>query len=71
MLNKINISPGIQKLIVYVVLTVVTLAVFWQVHQYDFINYDDHAYITENSNIKSGITLEGIRWTFTTKYLGL
>jgi len=56
MLNKINISPGRQKLIVYLVLAVVTLAVFWQVNHYDFINFDDPGYITENSRIQSGIT---------------
>ena len=64
MLNKINISPRKQKLIVYIVLTVVTLAVFWQVNQYDFINLDDHVYVTENSHIQSGITLDGFRWAF-------
>jgi protein O-mannosyl-transferase len=66
MLNKINISPNRQKLIVYIVLTVVTLAVFWQVNQYDFINLDDSAYVTENSHIQSGITLDGLRWAFST-----
>jgi hypothetical protein len=71
MLNKINISPDKQKLIVYLILTAVTLAVFWQVNQYDFINYDDNVYVTENSHIQSGITLDGFRWAFSTKYLGL
>ncbi|MCX5849222.1 MAG: tetratricopeptide repeat protein [Deltaproteobacteria bacterium] len=71
MLNKLNISPERQKLIIYIVLTVVTLAVFWQVNQYTFINFDDNLYVTENSHIKSGITLEGFRWAFGTKYLGL
>ena len=37
MLNKININPQRQILIVYVALAVVTLAVFWQVNQYDFV----------------------------------
>ncbi len=71
MLNKINISPGGQKLIVYIVLTVVTLAVFWQVNQYDFINFDDPVYVTENSHIQSGITLDGFRWAFSTRYADL
>ena len=68
MLNKINISPGKQKLIVYIVLTVVTLAVFWQVNQFDFINFDDNVYVTENIHIQSGITLDGFRWAFSTTY---
>ena len=71
MLNKINISPDRQKLIVYLVLTVVTLAVFWQVNQYDFINFDDNLYVTDNSHIQPGITLNGFLWAFSTKYFGL
>jgi protein O-mannosyl-transferase len=68
MLNTINCSQGRQKLIVYVVLVLVTLAVFWQVNQYDFIILDDDVYVTANSHIKSGITLDGIRWAFGTTY---
>ena len=64
MLNKININPRKQKLIVYIVLTLVTLAVFWQVNRYDFINIDDNVYVTGNSHIQSGITLDGFRWAF-------
>ena len=59
MLNKLNISPQRQSLIVYVVLVIVTLAVFWQVNQYDFVNFDDDIYLTENYHIKPGITLDG------------
>jgi protein O-mannosyl-transferase len=70
MLNKINISPDRQKLIVYLILTVVTLAVFWQVNQYGFV-FDDQGYVTENSHIQSGITLDGFRWAFSTRYFSL
>ncbi len=69
MLNKINISPQKQKLIIYIVLILATLAVFWQVNHYDFINYDDPIYITANNHIQSGITPDGIRWAFSTRYL--
>jgi hypothetical protein len=68
MLNKININPGSQKLIVYIVLTVVTLAVFWQVNQFDFVNFDDDIYLTKNYHIKPGITQNGISWAFSTTY---
>ena len=71
MLNKININPDRQKLIVYIVLTVVTFTVFWQVNQYDFVNFDDQVYITGNSHIQSGITLDGFRWAFNTRYANL
>jgi len=69
MINKIDLTPQKQKLIVYVLLTIVTCAVFWQVNQYDFINFDDHAYVTGNSYIRSEFTWDGIRWIFSAKYL--
>jgi len=65
MLNKINISSKERILIVYIVLAIVTLAVYWQVNQYSFV-FDDTDYVTENSHVKSGITLEGFRWAFST-----
>ena len=68
MLNKLNINSRKQKLIVYVVLTVVTLAVFWQVNHYGFINLDDPVYVMENIHIQSGITLDGFRWAFSSTY---
>ena len=68
MLNKLNIGLTKQKLIVYIILTAVTLAVYWQVNQFDFIDLDDFVYVTENFHLKSGITLSGIRWAFVTTY---
>ena len=68
MLNKINISSQKQILIVYIILTLVTLAVFWQVNQYDFISIDDPVYVTQNIHIHSGITPDGLRWAFNTTY---
>ena len=73
MLKKINISLDNQTkiLIVYIALTIVTLAVFWQVNLYDFINFDDQVYVTQNSHIRSGISLESFRWAVSTKYFDL
>jgi protein O-mannosyl-transferase len=69
MTDKItNFSSGKQKLIVYIVLALVTFAVYWQVHNFDFINFDDVSYVIENPHIRSGITPEGFLWAFGTKY---
>jgi hypothetical protein len=70
-MNNINISPQKQKLIVYIILTIATLAVFWQINGYEFINFDDQVYVIENSHIQSGITLDGLRWAFSTRYADL
>ena len=73
MLKKINnsLDNQIKILIVYIALTIVTLAVFWQVNLYDFINFDDQVYVTQNSHIRSGISLESFRWAVSTKYFDL
>ncbi|MCE5211425.1 MAG: tetratricopeptide repeat protein [Deltaproteobacteria bacterium] len=68
MFKKINISSKEKKLIICVVLAMVTLAVYWQVNQFDFVNIDDGVYVTENSHLQSGLTLKGLRWAFTTTY---
>jgi tetratricopeptide (TPR) repeat protein len=66
-----DIDPKKQKLVIYIVLTIATLAVFWQVHHFDFIDFDDNFYVTENSHVWSGLTLDGVRYAFTTKYTDL
>jgi tetratricopeptide (TPR) repeat protein len=68
MLNKPAITNERLKLIVYIVLALLTLAVYRQVNQFEFINLDDNIYVTENSYLQSGSTLEGIRWAFITTY---
>lgn len=47
-------------------LVLCTLSVFWQVKDFDFVNYDDDLYVFENSLVKEGVTLKGIYWSFQT-----
>jgi protein O-mannosyl-transferase len=47
-------------------LAVVTLAVYGQVIHHQFINLDDDLYISNNPMVTKGLTLEGIKWAFTT-----
>jgi Flp pilus assembly protein TadD len=54
------------QLLMALFLVVVTLAVFWQVRNHEFLNYDDGAYVTENRQVQSGLTLRGVVWAFTT-----
>jgi tetratricopeptide (TPR) repeat protein len=70
MLDKFNIS-GKQSILVVLMLIILTLGVYWPVQNYDFINFDDPMYITKNSHVQLGITLDGLRWAFSTKFFGL
>jgi len=51
---------------VYSVLTLSILLVFWQVRNFDFVNYDDKDYVYENPHVLNGLTPDGIIWAFTT-----
>ena len=48
-----------------VILFTFVFAVYGRAVHYDFINFDDPRYITENSDIQSGIHYENIQWAFT------
>jgi len=41
------------------------LAVFWRVTGFALVNYDDGTYVTENHNLRLGLTGTGIRWALT------
>ena len=55
---------------IYLALALTTLAVFWPVHSFGFLNYDDLGHVTENRHVAGGLSLDGIIWAFTTNYFG-
>lgn len=51
-------------------LVAATLLVYGQVRHFEFINYDDTEYVTENVNVRGGLIVEGIVWAFRTVHAG-
>jgi hypothetical protein len=49
-------------------LIVASMAVFSQVRNYDFVNYNDNRYVTENRHVQAGLTWDGAVWAFTTTH---
>ncbi len=47
-------------------LAVAVLAIYWQTLGYQFIGFDDDAYIQNNPSVRGGLTWAGIGWAFTT-----
>lgn len=41
-----------------------TIALYFQVTGFDFLNFDDPSYVYENDTVKQGITWHGIVWAF-------
>lgn len=50
------------------ILTAGVFAVFSQVVSYDFVDYDDHIYVSDNLHIKDGLTIESVKWAFTSTH---
>jgi protein O-mannosyl-transferase len=57
-----------KKWMILLFLSATTLLAFWQVVHCDFINYDDPDYVSENIHLRNGISIEGMRWAFTTTH---
>jgi protein O-mannosyl-transferase len=53
-------------LLVALCLIIGIIVVYLKVQKYDFVGYDDELYVTQNHYVQKGISLEGIKWAFTT-----
>jgi arylsulfatase A-like enzyme/Tfp pilus assembly protein PilF len=55
--------------LVPILLVALVFAVFLQVRDHEFVDYDDHPYILENPNLRDGLGLESATRAFTTPYV--
>ena len=53
------------NILVCLFLVISVLSVYLQVRHHAFINYDDTSYVTENTYVQAGLTLESVIWSFT------
>jgi tetratricopeptide (TPR) repeat protein len=51
-------------LIIAVFLTMAIVAVYFQVHQHEFVVYDDRVYVTDNPFVRDGLSARGVNWAF-------
>ena len=63
-------SLKLRDLLICLFLIITTLTVYWQVQGFDFVNYDDTKYVTQNVHVQEGISLDSIIWAFTTIHAG-
>lgn len=47
-----------------VVLILLVFALYGRVIDFEFVNYDDNAYFTENPRVTTGLTGQNVRWAF-------
>lgn len=54
-----------QGWLVSAVLWMATLALYWPVAHFEFIDFDDPTYVTDNAMVQQGLTAESVRWGLT------
>jgi len=66
-----NRTESARRLIlICLLLGAVTLAVYWPVSHYAFLNYDDQDYVTANPHVRTGLSWANLAWAFTTTHAG-
>lgn len=53
-----------SEIIIGLFLVMMTLAVYQQVRNHDFTNFDDDDYVTQNPFVRDGLTWRGFSWAF-------
>ena len=57
-------QPRFPVWLMAVLLVLVTMALYWPVTRYDFVNLDDPIFVTANAHVQGGLTWEGVKWAF-------
>jgi protein O-mannosyl-transferase len=59
-----------HTLLICLFLAITVIAIYWQVHNHDFVGFDDNEYIMENRHVLTGLTSGNVVWAFTTFHAG-
>src|ERR1700688_2754017 len=59
-------SPERRTLVLSLALVLLTVLVYWGIGNNAFINFDDNQYITDNFQVKSGLSWDTVKWAFVT-----
>jgi len=61
--NNLYIRP---TLLIMLLLSLANMIVYWQAQSFEFVIFDDPAYVVANPMVQNGLTLRGLKWAFTT-----
>ncbi len=50
---------------IHLAIIALTVAIYWQATEFDFVHYDDGIYVTRNDNVLAGLTTSGVKYAFT------
>src|SRR5262245_37372475 len=58
-------APTKYRLIIGTLLVIITVAVYWPATRFEFTNFDDPAYVTDNKMVQTGLTWTSVQWALT------
>jgi tetratricopeptide (TPR) repeat protein len=70
MTNSVGTPPARRQWWIAVALAVITLALFSPLCHYDFLDFDDQAYVTENPYVRSGLNSNSLAWALSASTAG-
>ena len=56
------------RLPIFLTLALLTFVVYLPVRNHEFVRYDDDVYVTNNSEVQSGLSWQGVKWAFVTDH---
>jgi tetratricopeptide (TPR) repeat protein len=63
---SLSVSPGWKRpALICLLLTIVTLSAYAAVTRHPFVNYDDEAYVVNNSHVNTGLNWQNLKWALT------
>ena len=60
----------LRVLLLSLLLAAMTIALYWPVQSFDFVNYDDDVFVKDNRQIRDGLSKDGLVWALTTFHGG-
>jgi tetratricopeptide (TPR) repeat protein len=58
-------SPLLMNAVILCIIAGLTLFVYWDIQNHQYLNFDDNVYVSLNPYVKNGFSLENIKWAFT------
>lgn len=62
--SRLRSRPRLTQGLALLALIGVTATVYWPVTGHGFLSLDDPEYVSENSTVRDGLTIEGLHWAF-------
>jgi tetratricopeptide (TPR) repeat protein len=56
---------SVSTLLILLALAAVTAAIYWPARGFEFLNFDDPQYVTDNPHVRRRLTWPGVTWAFT------